>query len=125
MRGPAPIGRLSVTALFRSMPEWHSSIERVRPLGGRPAIGIALQHKNPDPPIIVSDLRNGGYRGYQPYGNHLTATGFGPRPRRAYLYDSALARGRAVVQVPHEHRDRESRRRHYQGRPAGALRYDR
>jgi hypothetical protein len=31
------------------MPEWHSSIERGCPLGGRPAIGIALRNKNREP----------------------------------------------------------------------------
>src|SRR5262249_62193998 len=61
MRGPAPIGRMSVTVLFRSMPEWHSSIERGGPLGGRPAIGIALRNKNREPPIIGSHRRNGGF----------------------------------------------------------------
>src|SRR6266700_462174 len=81
MRGPAPIGRLSVTALFRSNRKWHSSIERGCPLG--------------------------------------------VRPRSEYGYDSRRGRGWPDGQVLHGHLDRRSRRRHYQSRSAGALRYDR
>src|SRR5262249_7480370 len=81
--------------------------------------------QNREPPIIRGHRRNGGSPGYESFCNLLSGNGFGIPPRSEYGYDSRRGRAWPDGQVLHGHLDRGSRRRHYQSRPAGALRYDR